>query len=417
MAREINLVPDIKNEMLRAMKIRNYTFFACFVVAVASVVTSLIFFSIAAGQQAVADSKKATLTNLSEKVSSYSDLSDFLTIKGQLSDLSNLSENRNVLSRIFNVLSALIPTGADSITISALDIVLEDESPNITFDGQANAGSEPYIDYNVLDSFKKSMQYMRYDYGEYVDKDGNTIPAYCMIENATDGSTLYDVDKKSYYAYWLINGEGCNPALSADEDAPTVTTITTDTVSDSATGTTTTVVSGATTAVSGYETEEYQGQTVVRIWRTPQFNDWYKKEEKAGEPYMGLDGTISNVPHFVSSCITYTGTERANKTPSWSSSNESCLLVPDGIDGIVITNSSNGREEESNDLVLRFSAEIAFAPEVFAFKNHHMLAIAPENRVNVTDSYVQIQSLFKKRASDCAEGDTACANNNTTGGN
>ncbi len=396
MALEINLVPDIKNEMLKAMKIRNYTFFACIIIAVASVVTSLIFWSIAAGQQAVADGKKATLATLSTKVNSYSDLSDFLTIKNQLSELSNLSANRRVFSRVFNILSALIPTGADTITISRLNVDLESENPRIEFDGQANAGTEPYIDYNVLDSFKKSMQYMRYDYGEYVDRNGDTIPSYCMIENAADGATLYDVDKKSYYAFWLIDGEGCNPSAEfSDEEIDDTNKTLTDAEIQSIVG-------------SYSKIEEYNGQRVVRVWRTPQFDDWYNESETGSRPHMDLDGNISNVPHFESTCTTYQGTERSDGRINWASLNESCKLVPEGAEGMVISSSSNGREDEYSTLVLRFSASITFTPEVFTFSNHHMLALGPTNRVNVTDSYVQIQSIFAKRASDCEEGDVAC---------
>ena len=101
MAREINLVPDIKNEMIKTLNLRNLIFFICIVVASASVAVSLIFASIAGGQQAVVDGKKGTLDLLSNKVKSYSDLSDFLTIKDQLSNLSSISNNKKMLSRIF----------------------------------------------------------------------------------------------------------------------------------------------------------------------------------------------------------------------------------------------------------------------------------------------------------------------------
>ena len=42
MAREINLVPDIKGEMIKTLKLRNLIFFLCIVVALASVVVVLI---------------------------------------------------------------------------------------------------------------------------------------------------------------------------------------------------------------------------------------------------------------------------------------------------------------------------------------------------------------------------------------
>ena len=393
--REINLVPDVKEEMIKALKLRNLTFFLCIVVASVSVVLILIFASIAGGQQAIVDGKKTTISNLSAKLNSYSDLGDFLTIKDQLGNIDSIAENKKLLSRTFGIVSALLPTGADTIKLSELNINLSGESPVLSFDAQANAGSPPYIDYNVLDSFKKSMQYMRYDYGTYVDKEGAEIPAYCIIENGSDGATLSDPEK-GYYAYWLITGEGCNPSYEPELDKNGNEKY------------------DEEKALKGYEIDNYDGNQVVKIWRTPQYNDWYKKTEREGQPYMSLNGEISGVAHFESSCTTYSGIESETTNEiTWESSNDECLLVPDGIDGIRISDSSNGRGA-SDELVLRFSASIVLNPEVYEFKNHHLLAVAPSGRYNVTDSYVQIQNMFSERAADCDPNDTAC--NNTNGG-
>lgn len=381
MAHEINLVPDIKDEMIRTLKLRNFIFFLCIVVAAASVAVTVIVGLVMGGQQIAIDGKQKTIENLSAKLNSYSDLNDFLTIKDQLSDISALTDNKQVLSRTFNILSSLIPTGADTITISELNVNLQD-SPTFTFDAQANAGKEPFIDYNVLDSFKKSMQYLRYDYGKYVDKDGNEIPAYCMIEKGEDGAIFND-SEKGIYAYWTIKSNGCK---------------------------------AENVKASDYELEDYNGRQVVRIWRTPQFKEWFSEKAQSKKPYMSLDGTISNVAHFNSSCITYSGDNSKNSSsPKWTTTND-CMLVPNGIEGINITESSNGRGA-SDELVLRFSAVITFTPEVYKFTNTHMLAIAPSGRHNVTDSYVQIQAMFGERASDCEEDDAACNNNTKNGGN
>lgn len=378
MAREINLVPDIKDEMIRTLKLRNFIFFLCIIVAAASIGITVLTGLILGGQQLAVDSKKATIEDMSAKINSYSDLSDFLTIKDQLGNLNTLTGDKNVLSRTFNILSAMIPTGADTITISELNVSLEEGQPSLNFEAQANAGSAPFIDYNVLDSFKKSMEYLSYDYGNYVDKDGNTIPAYCMIETGTDGA-LFRNESKDIYAYWTIKGDGCNP----DEDDKT----------------------------DGYSLENYEGQDVVRIWRTPQFNEWYKENPKDDEPQISLDGAISNVPHFESSCITYSGDDSASSSkPKWTETNETCKIVPAGLDGIRIIESSNGRGQD-DELVLRFSATIDLDPEVYKFNNYHMMAIAPTGRRNVTDSYVQVQAMFGERAADCEDGDAAC---NTT---
>ena len=412
MAREINLVPDIKEEMIKALKLRNFIFFVCIIVASASVGVILLFATIAGGQQAIADGNKTKIETMSKKLKSYGDLTDFLTIRDQLTNLSSISKNKKLLSRSFGILTALLPKGADVIKISELNIDLTGTQPTITFDAQANAGEPPYIDYNVLDSFKKSMQYMRYDYGNYVDKNGNTIPAYCIIESGNDGATFSDAERGNY-AYWLITGEGCNPSYeplevtnSEDED-------------DEEAAKADEALSEAEVyrRTEGYTTETYDDQTVVKIWRTPQFSDWYKAEEVEGEPYMNLSGAISGVEHFESECIRYSGVENSNTgAVSWSSTNESCYLVPDGSDGIRITDSSNGRDS-SDELVLRFSATITLTPEVYKFSNHHVLSFGPSGRYNVTDSYVQIQDMFTQRASDCDPNDTSCNDSKNRGGN
>lgn len=399
MAREINLVPDIKGEMIKALKLRNLTFFICIVVAAASLATTAIVAAIAGGQQAIVNGKKDTISKLSSKIQSYDDLDNFLTIKDQLSDLSTIASNKKLLSRTFGLLAAIFPS---TIKISELDINLSSGSPVISFDAQANADTPPYIDYNVLDSFKKSMKYLRYDYGEYVDKDGNSIPAYCMIETDNSGSILHD-QEKGYYAYWLITGEGCDPAYEPDNDSD----------EDAAYAISADEMSRINEA---YTLETYNNQTVVRIWRTPQYDDWYSEDEVEGEPYMSLDGEISGVAHFESRCINYSGTLNSNTgIVNWSHENEDCMLVPKEDDGINISDSSNGRDT-NGELVLRFSADITLSQEYYEFGNSHMLAIGPTGRYNVTDSYVQIQNIFGAPATDCDINDAAC-NSNSNGGN
>ncbi len=452
MAREINLVPDIKDEFIKALKFRNLVFFLCIVVASASVVVILIFLSIAGGQQGFINAKQNTIALLEEKITSYDELSDFLTIRDQLANINAVTENKVLMSRVFNVLSALIPTGADTISISELAVTMDgiesddgesSENPALSFEAQADAGTPPYIDYNVLNAFKKSMQYMRYDYGEYVDKNDLTIPSYCIIEKGSDGSILRDTSK-GYYAYWLIEGEGCNPSASDEEEESEADSDTAEDEEETSntspwlqTGTgaqnallqNQSLVSGATLAnpsdlatdtvaqstpeelkaKTGYEIEQYNGQNVVRIWRTPQYTDWYKSEPGENDVYMDLDGAVHNTPHFNSSCIKYSGAEKEDdsNTIVWTAINDECKLVPDGSDGIITSDSSNGRSE-GGGLVLRFNAVISLAPEVFNFNNHHMIALSPSGYRNVTDSYTQIQNIFSERAADCKKNDTEC---------
>ena len=441
MAKEINLVPDIKNEFIKALKFRNFVFFLSGIVAAGSMIIILIFLTIAGGQQGFINAKQNTIDALEQKISEYNDLSDFLTIRDQLGNIATITENKVMMSRTFNVLAAIIPTGEDYINISELNVNLSEDAPTFRVEAQANAGIKTEIDYVVLDSFKKSMSYMRYDYGEYVDKNDASIPAYCMIESAVDGSTFKDANK-GYYAYWLIEGEGCNPSAPEEEEEPQNNNSNNwnnwDNEEDEENSENPTPETPETPDVPeneeekeptpeelaelsqklGYTIERYEKQNVVRIWRTPQYTDWYKTNPKDDEPHIDLDGSIHNVAHFNSSCINYSGEEKEKKDSDgnkstvieWSATNDSCKLVPgsdqeDG--GINVESSSNGRDS-SEQLVLRFTATITFAPEVFNFNNHHMLALSPSGRYNVTDSYSQIQGIFAERANDCESTDTAC---------
>jgi hypothetical protein len=127
---------------------------------------------------------------------------------------------------------------------------------------------------------------------------------------------------------------------------------------------------------------------------------------------MDLSGNISGVAHFVSKCTTYSGVKNAaTGSVDWKSENESCLLIPGGENGLKIGSSSNGRDG-AGELVLRFSAIITINQEFFKFVNPHMLAVAPSDRRNVTDSYIQIQNIFGAPASDCAANDAQCNNGN-----
>lgn len=363
MAREINLVPDIKNEMIKALKLRNLIFFICIVAIIASIGVTALLGTIVAGQQMALDGKDKMLNTMSVKVNTYDDLGDFLTIRDQVEKLDTISNNKNVFSRTFGILAAFLPTGADRITISKLNVNLAGEKPKLYIEAQANAEKAPYIDYNVLDAFKKSMPYMRYDYGNYVDANGDDIPAYCMIETDYSGSQFSDYYGGNY-AYWTIEADGCAPKEESDVN---------------------------------YQYDTYDGQTVVKVWRTPQYETWYANEK------MTADGYISGVEHFESKCIKYS----LGDDGKWTDTNDECLLVPDGIDGIVVNESSNGRES-SGELVLRFSATITVDPEAYKFANKHMIAIAPSGRHNVTDSYIQLSEMFSEPAEDCADTDEGC---------
>ncbi len=397
MAREINLVPDIKADTIKALKIRNLVFFISVVIAAGSIVMAIIFGSIAGGQGLISGGNDDTLNKMSSLLKNYTGLSEFLTIQNQASGLEKISTNKKMLSRTFNILSAMMPTNGDEIKLSSLNVNLMEST--FTLEAQADALVAPFYDYNVLDAFKKSMPYLSYDYGRYVDKYDQEIPAYCIVENNLDGTFFAD-EENNIYAYWLIGEEGCNPSADqeedGDDDGQKDEEYADKNEKDEDSGD-----ESATKKIFGYDTIEYNEQDVVLVWRTPRFEDWYDDE------YMDMSGAISGVPHFESSCVSYSGEEKSYGEVAWTESESTCRLIPEGENGITITESSNG-QESSGELVLRFSAIINLNEDVFSFKNKHVIVRGPSGHYNVTDSYTQLQDMFAERAEDCMPGDTKC---------
>ncbi len=383
---EINLVPDVKTQMLKTIKIKNLILFICIVVSAGAAGVVLLLSGISGGQSLIIGGQDKRIEEMSSKVMNYKGLNEFLTIQDQLSKISTIGENKKVLSRVFNVLGTFLPKNKDQVSFSELRVDLATSTLN--FEGQADAKETPLIDYRVLESFKKGVQLTRYDYGRYVDKENREIPTRCIKETDEKGNA-YTSENGSIFAYWKRGVRGCDPGRDdyKEEDEKNK--------------------EDDTKSKTKNKKDEVVDEAIedVKIWRTPQFNEWYKKK------YMDLSGQIREVPHFESQCIKYVGSEDGKKV-KWTANNNCKVAVQD----MVVRDSSNGRNA-AGLLVLRFSATLEIDPMVFAFKNKHMMTIGPFEQ-NVTDSYMQIENMFSERAKDCAPGDTTCSTNTqNTGGN
>lgn len=419
---EISLVPEVKRNMIKAMKFRNILLFCCIVLMAVSGGIVMVMVSVWEGQNITMSGQDSRMKAMSDKLNNYGSLSEFLTIQKQLSQINQIIDNKKVLSRVFPILSVILPEGPDTISLSELTVNLDENT--LIFDAQADAKVSPYIDYRVLESFRKGVSLMKYDYGRYVTADGDEIPSRCMVEADANGNTLIEEEKqngttsKYIYAYWMKGKPGCDPAREdfVEEDEELEETET-DQTQNTQTEENEEQVQAAYDAKLealddlGKELLEQQVDTgvslaqaeVVKVYRSPRFSEWYK------EGYMTEDGEISGVNHFNSACISYTGAE-ASGTMKWVSTNDCMLSAEDPI----IRDSSNGRDSNGN-LVLRFSATLTLEPAVFEFKNKHVMAISPSGQ-NVTDSYRQVEGMFAERAADCSDSDVICTTTSTDSG-
>lgn len=410
---EINLVPEVKMQMIKAQKMRNLVLFICIVVSSVAVGAVVILFGIKSGQDIAMHNQDSKLKVMSEKLNGYDEFDDLITIQDQLGNYSEILKKRAVVSRVFGALGVMLPQGSDEVKMSELKVTLETDTINM--EGQADAKVAPLIDYRVLEAFKKSVDLTKFDYGRYVDIDGKEIPTQCITETDESGNPFREGD--SYYAWWDLKIPGCEASMrslnQSESDAEfhfssmaEVETEEVEEVKKPEIGAVNPLDPTANPLETPAEPEIVMVEKPVRvkIWRTPQFDAWYQ------EGHMTTEGKITEIEHFDSVCFKYSGSVISGGGVRWSSTND-CTLAPKGL---TISGSSNGRDESDN-LVLRFTATVQFAEDYFSFKNKHMIAIGPMGQ-NVTDSFMQIGNMFTQEAKACEADDTECLGNSENSG-
>lgn len=146
---EINLVPDVKQELIRAQRIRATVISLSIIVTIASgaLLAGLAgyVFGVQTVRSALAD---ADITSKNKQLQSNQDLAKILTIQNQLSKIISLDKAKNIDSRIFSVLGAIVPPAPNTIQIS--DLSIDNENQTITIQGQTSG-------FSALEVFKKTV--------------------------------------------------------------------------------------------------------------------------------------------------------------------------------------------------------------------------------------------------------------------
>lgn len=177
---EINLVPDVKQELLRAQRVRttviSIAILAAIGFAAAVVLLSLYVFGAQTLRSALAD---GSIKKESEKLQNVQDLDKALSLQNQLSNITSIREKTTMDSRLFDVLATVIPKNT---TVS--DISLDAEEKTITVQGETGG-------YNDLDALKKTILATKFEYREDGTSDIKSVPLAQQIE---DGDRSYGQD-------------------------------------------------------------------------------------------------------------------------------------------------------------------------------------------------------------------------------
>lgn len=146
---QINLIPDVKQEMLRAQRMRNVAISLSIVVGIVAVGIITTLALILGAQTAVQKFEEGQITSGYKKLSSVSDLNSALTVQNQLASISGQNDKRTVDSRLLDVLAAINPAAPNDVKLSK--VTLDPTQGTITLEGSSVGG------YPATDVFRKTI--------------------------------------------------------------------------------------------------------------------------------------------------------------------------------------------------------------------------------------------------------------------
>jgi Tfp pilus assembly protein PilN len=191
---EINLVPDVKQELIRAQRIRSMVITFSILVGIISVaIVAVLAFYIFAVQTVRGNLLDGSITSSSEKLfgkkekdgtitGGIEDLSKTLTIQNQLTKIDSLNNNKKIDSRIFSVLNAIIPPAPNDVQIS--DLTIDSSSNLVTINGQASNS------YAAVEVFKKTLEGAKV---KYTDSE-NSSKTVTLASGISTSNTSYGED-------------------------------------------------------------------------------------------------------------------------------------------------------------------------------------------------------------------------------
>jgi len=187
---EINLIPDVKQELIKAQRARGVVISASIItsiVAAAIVVLLLVYiYGIQGVRSAYLDSQ---ITTKGQELSKVEDLSKVLTIQNQLSSISQLNSEKVMSSRVFDVMSAITPPGDASIAFSQINVAPggenaetdDTESVSTTSGGQIQLEGQT-ASYDTMELFKKRIENTSFEFTQ--EGETKLVPLAANISTA-----------------------------------------------------------------------------------------------------------------------------------------------------------------------------------------------------------------------------------------
>lgn len=175
---QINLIPQIKKEYLKARSLRNLVISTSIMAGLVLVGAVAILGVVFAGYVVASDFQDGEIKKRVKELTSIEDLDKVVTIQHQLESINSQHKEKSTNSRLFDVMSAIVPPAPNDISISTLRFDPKEEL--IYIEGSASNG------YEALEVFKKTIKHTMVQVVN--GKDSERVP---LATNISSGETSF----------------------------------------------------------------------------------------------------------------------------------------------------------------------------------------------------------------------------------
>lgn len=176
---EINLIPDVKQELIRAERVRSGVISTAVLIGIVSVSIIVVLAVLIGGQAIAGNLADEAIKKQNTELQGKSDLSDTLTIQNQLTKLTQMHADKKIDSRLFSLILAVNPPAPNNVAFSS--IKLDPATSTINIEGQASGG------YASVEVLKKTILGTKVHYLDKAGQDAESnTPREAALANTVD---------------------------------------------------------------------------------------------------------------------------------------------------------------------------------------------------------------------------------------
>ena len=191
---EINLIPDVKQELIRTQRVRAQVVSVSIlvtIIAAAVVVVLLVYiFAVQGVRTTYLDSQ---IKEKGATLSQVEDLSKVLTIQNQLASISEFNGQKSMSSRVFDMVAAVTPSGNNSVAFSRIVVGPTLDNTGVTSDSTGGGGTVQLegqtAGFDSMEVFKKTIENTMIQY-----TDGEETKTVRLAETVNAGEISYGED-------------------------------------------------------------------------------------------------------------------------------------------------------------------------------------------------------------------------------